>query len=383
MHILIIPSWYINNFNPLSGIFFKEQAEALVKQNHKIGLLTIHRNRINLILKEKKDFFFNKIYKEKGVYTHRVEYPSTRIYILNKYIKLKIFQRIFLTYIDKNGMPDIVHLHSFMDGELAMWVKKNYNIPYIVTEHFSGFARGTISKSNLHYAKRVFENASYNIAVSKEFQGLLESKYSVKFHYLPNIVNVDFFQNTSMTNEQEKEFTFINIASLNKNKNQEMLIRSFNSAFNANENIKLIIAGDGPEYTNLKKCIKELNLTKQVTLYGSASRKEVRTLLQKSNAFVLSSNYETFGIVIIEAMACGLPVVATKCGGPESIVTDNKLGVLCEINEKSMSKALKTVYENKDIYNAQYIRNYTVDNFSETAIVEKLNVIYKKVLKVT
>ena len=117
-----------------------------------------------------------------------------------------------------------------------------------------------------------------------------------------------------------------------------MLIRAFSKAFKDQPKVNLTIVGDGPEYNNLNNLIKTLKMEKQISLYGSANREEVKMLLQKSDAFVFSSQYETFGVVLIEAMACGLPVVATKCGGPESIIDSDKVGLLSEINEMNYLK---------------------------------------------
>ena len=175
-------------------------------------------------------------------------------------------------------------------------------------------------------------------------------------------------------------FNFINIAFYRKNKNQNILIKAFSKSFRNKENIKLTIVGSGPEYDNLNELILNLGMQKQIILYGEANREEVRELLQTSDAFILSSEYETFGVVVIEAMACGLPVISTKCGGPESIIQDDKVGILTEINEDSLSSALTFMYNNIENYDSKYIRKYVEDNFSEEAVYLQIQNIYKDVL---
>ena len=160
-----------------------------------------------------------------------------------------------------------------------------------------------------------------------------------------------------------------------------MLIKAFIKAFINMPKVKLTIVGNGLEYNNLKLLINKENMNKQISLYGKANRNEVKTLLQESDAFVLSSEYETFGVVIIEAMACGLPVVSTKCGGAESIINSEKLGVLAEINIDSLASELLYLYNNKESFDKNYIREYIEYNFSEKAIVNKLNTLYKSILK--
>lgn len=374
-HILILPSWYSNSYNQLSGIFFKEQAEALVKYGYDVGVISIQEFDVRNILKQKKIAFSSKKSIDNGVLTLSVEYHKVPKYPkINLKIKEAIFQRIFKKYIKNNGLPDIVHLHSYMVGEFAVWIKEKYNIPYVVTEHFSGFARNTISLKDLDRAKVVFEKSDYNIAVSKQFKDLLQNKFNSDFNYVPNIVNIDFF-NIKETNKKDT-YDFINIAYLDKNKNQDMLIRAFSNIFKNKPKVNLNILGDGSEYSNLDSLIKELNMENQISLYGRVNRDEVKTLLQKSDAFVLSSQYETFGIVLIEAMACGLPVVATKCGGPETIIGSDEVGLLSEIDEIELSKKLNELYENKFNYDKKYIRKYVEDRFSEKVVIKQLENIY-------
>jgi len=103
----------------------------------------------------------------------------------------------------------------------------------------------------------------------------------------------------------------------------------------------------------------------------------VRTLLHQSDCFVLSSKVETFGVVLIEAMSCGLPVLSTKCGGPESIVTGPDLGLLCDQDE--LSNALHQIA--KAAFNKDRIRNYVMEHFSSGSIASQLKAIYFEIRK--
>lgn len=381
MHILIIPSWYPSSYNNLSGIFFKEQAEALSKYEHKVGVIAIQGVGIRQIVEQKKINLSAEYYLENNVHTYRKQYLDIKQKNFLKKFKMYFFIKFFKIYIKKHGLPDIVHLHSFLHGDYALWIKEKYHVPYVITEHCSGLLRNAFDKNTLLEAKRVYTYASSDIAVSHKFCDLLNKEFNINFHYIPNIVNIDFFNLKPERKENSKKFNFINVAFLDKNKNQEMLINSFSDAFSKNDNISLTIVGDGKEYAYLKKLIENLNLEKKVFLYGSASRLEVKDLLHTSDAFVLSSINETFGVVLIEAMSCGLPVVSTKCGGPESIINNSNLGLLCEIEQNDLSKALMMLYKNRLNYNSYLIREHIVNNFSEKAVVRQLNQIYKGVVK--
>ena len=81
-------------------------------------------------------------------------------------------------------------------------------------------------------------------------------------------------------------------------------------------------------------------------LLGKKNRNEVKFEMQQADCFVLSSYHETFGVVLIEAMSCGLPVLSTKSGGPESIIKSSKLGKLCDLKDLDieMLKIVKSNY---------------------------------------
>jgi len=385
MHVLIIPSWYPTKDNRISGIFFKEQAEALAEKIDFVNVLNVSgyslRN-LSTIINEGLLLFKYKIniettYKIRTFQFNYIVFPKIRTI---QRIQNKIFYNIAIKkYINLFGKPDICHLHSYSKGDLALFIKRKYNVPYIVTEHFSGFARKLIDKREIIFAKNVFENAEKRIAVSNKFADLLCSITGQKFIYVPNMTDPTYFTIKKIISESN-EFAFLNIGSLDENKNQNMLIKAFYKKFKDKRNVKLIIAGNGPLEANLKAKVKQLNLENKVIFFGSASREQVKELYHHSNAFVLSSKYETFGVVLIEALSCGLPVIATKCGGPESIIIDEKIGELVEIDTDQLAGAMERIYSNIEKYDSDYIRKYAIDNFSKEVVTSKIIEIYKDVI---
>lgn len=382
-HILIIPSWYVNSYNKLSGSFFREQAIALAKnKNLKIGLIAVQKIGIKPIINTRKISFKQNNYIDNNVITYIQEYPYIiRNGKLAEIIQLKFFKKIFKAYVAQHGLPDLVHLHSFYSGNIVLWLKKHFNIPYVVTEHSSAFFRNTLTPFQKNIAREVFEKSKLNLAVSEQFSKYLNEIYQVDFEYLPNIVN-NIFINDNKQTSIKNDFLFINVAFLDKNKNQTLLIQAFYDAFKVNKNIKLWIIGDGSEFNNLNDLINQLNMTEQIFLLGRANRDEVRNLLSQAKVFVLSSKFETFGVAIIEALGMGLPVISTKCGGPESIITSKKLGILVENDDqKSLTEALREIYENYHLYDAKYISNFVAENFSESVITQQLIDYYDRALR--
>ncbi len=376
MKLILLPTDYPNIYNDHVAIFVEDQAKALAKHEN------VDVNVVGAIPISFKDIWKKKMfklgyfeYKKNDVNVILFLFPSIpKLKRFNNYIRYLLNKKLIGQYI-KRSKIDLIHVHNSVAGRAALWYKRNYNILYCVTEHSSRFARGLVTKEELNEYGKVYNNASYNISVSQEFSMLLKNIYKLKFDYIPNVVNTNFFKPKI---DSKNIFTFINIGYLDIHKNQINLIRAFSKAFKGNENVNLSILGNGPEYENLKKEIEINDMQKQITLYGFATRDEVLKELQSSDAFVLSSDYETFGVVLIEAMSCGLPVVATKCGGPESIIIDKKLGVLTNKSVKALADGMKHIYET--VYNSTEIREHIVKNFSEKVVAERLVNIYKMVL---
>lgn len=380
MYIVILPTSYPNVYNQNSSIFIQDQVEALIKDGQNISVIGAIPISFKEILKKKFLKFGTFKYEKNGVNVNLFLFPSIpKLKFFNQFIRIQINKYLLKKYFLTNFI-DLIHIHNSKAGEAALWMKKKFNVPYLITEHSSGYARNLISKKEIKSYREIYESASYRIAVSKKFCEILEKIFNVQFNYIPNIVNTDYF--LSIEKKTTKNFKFINIANLYENKNQILLIRAFAKSFYENKNIKLLILGGGPEYNNLKSEIKKLNMENQIKLYGFVKREKVLNELQKSDVFILSSKYETFGVVVIEAMSCGLPVIATKCGGPESIIENGNLGVLVE-NDKfeELSKAMKDIYKCKYKYSKNIIRNYILENFSEKIITNKLIKIYEFIIK--
>lgn len=387
-HVLVIPSWYPRFHNDIVGSFFREQAIALHKAGYQVGVIHPQIRSI----KDIKGIFLKsygvEVFNDCGLNTykwHQVNYlPRVNNYL--KYIWTFWGLKLFDLYVHSFGLPDIIHVHSMRPaGYLALAIKKKYNIPYIITEHSSAFSRGLVKPQEVAKLYEVVDESSYNIAVSNEFASFLNKIFNTNLWcFLPNMVN-DFYINHEIINipsgsKPYDGFSFICICSLIKDKSVDVLIQAFSIIHTEIPNVTLKIGGDGPEKSTLINLVKELNLEDKVSFLGHLNRDEVRFAISNSSAFILPSRYETFGVVVIEALALGKPVIATRCGGPESIIIDD-VGILIDIDDVvTLSAEMKKMYLNYNFYDSRKIREYTLNNFSEDAITHRLSEIYNSVL---
>lgn len=381
MHVLIISNGYPTNYSPLDGIFYKDQAEALSSNGFKVGFIAINPVSIKSILQQKKINFGLSNFEEKGVNTYLYKYiniPKRPTYCVKK--ARLVGPKIFEQYLKKHGKPDIIHLHCFEPILFAMEIKEKYKVPFVITEHSSRFMNNTIPFSMEKYVKLAFSNSNQNISVSENFTKLLINKYGSSFIYVPNIIDTDFYR-PEEDSTNKSEFSFLSAGILNDNKNHTLLIQAFMLFLSTGKKAKLVIAGDGPNRGKLRAQAKELGLEKEITFTGWVSRKKLKELMNTSSTFILPSKKETFGVVLAEAMSCGIPVISTKSGGPQSIITSDKIGLLCDNNKENLFFAMQKVYDNFTSYKPSVIRQEVEDTYSQKAVSTQLLSIYKNVLQ--
>lgn len=368
----------------MSAPFCRDHALALTEAGCEVFVVSVIPVSFRLILKTRKIFFKLQIKRDINLTEFVQCFPSIpKLRILNNYIRNKITIAIYRKKIKDYFLPDIIHVHGFLAGWAAFKLKQKYNIPYVITEHNTGFARNVFSRSQINLASKIFKNADFRIAVSEPFAVLLTIKFCVQFVFVPNVFNSCFNKNIKKLYNINDVIRICNVAHLDKKKNHLRLLKSFLNLKKNNYNVELHIVGNGPEYKKIKNFIYKKSLDKYVFLYGALPREDVFNLLKRSDIFALSSDYETFGVVLLEAMSFGLPVVSTKCGGPESIITNNSLGLLTELNDEDFYEGLRLVCNNfmSGFYHPLKIMEYVKNNFSYSSVGKRLLNIYKSIVK--
>jgi len=385
LHVLILPSWYPTHDCPIRGVFFRQQALALYKTGIKVGIIYPHfRGLRELSFSAFADNHFQtNVIIDKGIptyYYHGWNVPRLRLEpLLWKWQSKKLFN----LYTAKYGTPDLIHAHSILWGGVsALEIAQSENIPYMITEHASNYVQDIVYSWQKPYIRKAINNAAVVLAVSKTLADKL-MKYSdgKRIEVLPNMVDTGFFVFPPVP-RKVSPFRFLSVARLKPKKGIDLLIKAFARAFSQENDVFLDIGGDGEQRAELESLVKNLGLNDRVSFLGELSLEQVRDAMWHANAFVLPSYVETFGVVLIEAMATGLPVIATACGGPEEIIKPD-IGILVKAgNVIEMSLALKNVYEHRFEFRKKElaIRNYIVDNYSDGVIVERLLEYYNQVL---
>lgn len=281
--------------------------------------------------------------------------------------------------------PDIIHGHSrFLFGiTLANKISSSYSIPYIITEHSSYYFRGLIDDEILPVLQKSYNEAHQSFAVSHVLKSKVEEivKPQKPLSVIGNALSEIYFLPTDFTDSgiEKKHFEVIAVARLDENKNHRLLIQAFSEA--AIPLARLTLIGDGPLFEEYKKLVSEKGMENVVFFTGHLPKEKVRENMLKADLMVVSSFVETFSVVVIEAHACGLPVVSTDCGGPIELIDDSNGIILNKNTVTEMANAIIKIYENRTSYNKQEIRANTIAKYSPIAIASKYINVYEKVLK--
>lgn len=368
MKVAIISRGVPNEKHPLYGIFEFDQAKALAQKGVEVAFVAIDFR--SHTFKRKYGLLH---YEKNGVQVFELSLP------INVYRKaIPLLQRLLLipfrAMLKSFGKPDIVHAHFYSIAAIATIIKKKYHLPLVVTEHSSKLNKPAeeISELDKRLAIQAYQNCDQLICVSETLRRNILKNFQQDSIVIPNMVDNSVFQCPETTPETSP-FVFVAVGNLIPIKAFDTLIEAFAQV---KENAKLYIIGDGPEKERLKKQIDTLQLGDHIELLGQLERTEINKVYQKSHVFVLPSQSETFGVSYIEAMYAGLPIIATRCGGPESFV-DESNGLLVPVNDiDSLAIAMNKMHQNYSNYNSKKISESCIERFSPTVIANKLITVY-------
>ena len=381
IHILVIPSWYPDNKDDFEGSFFREQSLGALKQKCDVGIIFPDLKGLRGFEKIR---IFPKIHYEndEGLRTYRMLWNNwfpKMIFLQILFFKL-LGLILFKRYVKEFGKPDIIHCHSvMMGGWLTEKISDKHQIPFVITEHNSMFFRGRHKK---YYTKisEICNKSSLCLSVSSDYCKILKKTIPDSPDWIPhnNIVSQKFLS-TNIKKKEKDPFVFLSISSLYKHKNVPLILESFKIFNEHHPKSELKIIGVGSAESTLKT-LKEKLKVKNVSFLGRKTRDQIVHELNKSNVFVLGTKYETFGVVLIESISMGVPVIVTDCGGSEDIMNKEVGRVTKQNDVEDMYKSMIDVHNRYDEFIPQNLRDYSNSKFSEKKLSTRLVKHYENIL---
>lgn len=368
--ILILTSWYPGTHSDFSGIFIREQALAL-HEKYDLKVLAIKVDYSTF----RPFFSYTKTTNNASGFEETILSVDKSFPVYNQFNFLMTSVQ-HLTKEYKQWQPDLIHCHvSYPAGVVGVIVAKKLNIPCVVTEHtggFTGLFRSPLHKILILWALR---KAHLVTTVSADAQRIMGQYINKKIQVLPNILNASRFKiGKSHTGATHLGF----LGGLDTDiKGLDILLEALKSI--NTKNVMVHIGGQGQLLNAYKKMAEEFGLNKIIKFYGVIHPNNVPAFMNKLDIFVLPSRKESFGVVLLEAMACGLPVIATKCGGPEDIITP-ETGLLVENKSVlALQHGIELLIRDRDKYNSVQIRKHVIQKFGKEAFLKRIENLYESI----
>lgn len=363
--------------SPLLGRFELDQALALRAAGHRVVLASLdvrsarRRRRLGLSTATVDGVDVVQYSVPLGALPVRALIPAMSL----------AWRRLRKAVGQRHGRPDVIHAH-FTNWAAAVvgGGRRAGDPPIVVTEHSSRLLADPVA-APVVWAAQIATRADQVIAVSSALGDAIQTRFAVPVEVVGNVIEIDTFTPTPRIGHDRVRV--VSCGNLIERKQFDRLIRAFHRAFEGREDVELQIAGEGPDRERLQGLIDGLGIGDRVTLLGSRTRPELAALYRASDVFALLSTHETFGVVWAEAMAAGLPVLATHSGGPEDFVSDDT-GLFVAPNQpgrpqvEAAADALARLVQTRDQYDPQVIRAVVSVHFSPQAIAAKLGAIYDR-----
>lgn len=334
LHVLVVATWYPHGKDTLIGIYHKQFCEALANAGVKVNMLHVDAKPVSSAM----TFPF----KKKKYYVEEQGYNTYFRLMLNRRrfsetwqqeAYTKKLEKLYREYEAENGKPDIIHAQVMVPAGYACCVLgKKLGIPVIITEHATYYQR-FFTGWYVPYTKYVTENADMITCVGVPMKEYLQTAQGVTARILPNIVDCSLFARPKAEKEDDV-LRFVTVCAMRHGKNVRRGLEALAKLRKDNKlpPFRYTVVGDGYLLEGYKENAREFGISDCVDFVGQKTHEEIAEILSKSDIMLVNSDRETFCIPAIEATAAGVPVVSTKCGGPEGFLPP-EASELCEVGD--------------------------------------------------
>ena len=383
-HILYLPRWYPHRYDPMPGLFIERHGIA-ASEHFLVTVLYVHQD--DALTKKKFEVVEST---DEPLPTIRIYYKksNTGIGFIDKIVNACRFYRFHQKGIRmitrQHGNPDLIHVHVLTrHGIIALLRKIFKKTPFVVTEHWTRYLPST-NTYNGWFRKKITswvgKHAAAIMPVTANLRdamidcGINNNNYVI----IPNVVNMEMFHPSEKKKTKTKK-RIVHVSCFDdQQKNITGILRVLKRTIQERDDFVCDMVGDGIDYDKILMYSKELGLPEDtVIFYGLKENHELAEIMANGDFMIMFSNYENLPVVILESYACGVPVVSTDVGGIKEHL-DKNLGLLIHArDEEALYNSIQYMLDNISNYDADSLRQYPTDHFSNRVIGNQLWKVYK------
>lgn len=370
MKILMVPTWYSAYDAEVmtAGVFHYEQSMAL-KEYAEMALYFPYDTSI-------KSGFYKA--EEKGVLTYRRRNVSP---FIRPFIIIKDFLKI-----KKEFNPDVIHGHVGAGaGFLTVILGKLFRIPVVITEHNPIELMGFDSPLAVKFVEQAYRGSNANVCVSKHsMNSLLEYFPKEKFQVIYNgVIDPQTIEKDNETYAVENHINCCIVAAFydKEIKGYQFLIPAIKELLDSGVNITLHICGGGDYMEYYKKMAEDLGIDQNCIFYGQCNRQKVYSIVSQMDFSISASLFECSGVSVQEAMLLGKPLLVTKSGGANSLVTEDTAIVVDKGSVDAIVEGIKEMVQKLPSFDEQKIRDYAFTNFEIDQVSQRYMELYNSLIK--
>ncbi len=374
MKVLTITPWYPHPKNLASGIFIKDRAIAVASY---VESFLVHI----YVSKDAKKLVNLEKFRDDGIIVYRITIKELPVKL--HVLLYPLILRNLIKIVDEIK-PDVLHSHVYTSGIYSIVLGRIRKIPVILTEHmkFQKTINKRFTDKIRKFAAVIILNSAQLVTVSsKFFKDYLRSVgVNNRIEIIQSPVNVDRFNPAEGTSSTSDKVKMLFVGWIDPIKGVDILLNSVKNLSSERDDFQLTLVGGGPNLDRYKELCKRKGLDGFVEFTGFKERNDVVRIMQNSDFLILPSLWEVFSMVVVEAMACGKPVVVSNKGQRE-IVT-KKTGVVFDPDEGgSLELALNWMIDNVKKFSARHIRKYVVKKYSHRALGKRFVKLYEEVVE--
>jgi glycosyltransferase involved in cell wall biosynthesis len=278
--------------------------------------------------------------------------------------------------------PELIHAHEYEAGRTALMLSRVVRVPVVVSEHWSGFAVGTLVAHERDRARRAFERAAVVCPDSRDLAPRLRRiAPAARFEPVPNAVDTTIFHpnGDAPSHRERRPLRLVTVASLVEVKGHRYLLDAL-ALLAPDRDLELDLIGEGPLREELADRADSLGLDGKVRLHGTRPRPAVAAALRAADVFVLPSLWENMPCALLEAMACGLPSVATRVGDVAEVVDGDAGVVVAPRSAEELAAGIAAVSSRLDRYDPAELAGRAEARYGFAAIGRRWTEVYATAL---